>query len=165
MNRDAIQKLYAHLDFVWPQIVNIVSESGPDTLSKPATNSGWPNLRNCLAHFIFAYDRWYAFMADTSQTGVSETVQTLTEIDQARASFRSKIDALLESFSDEELQEIRTFDIDGEKMPYSYGELLAHVALHERGHHGDVTTLFSQLGIEADAAFEYRFLLGREPLP
>ncbi len=67
----------------------------------------------------------------------------------------------MESLSDEELQEIRTFDIDGEKIPYSYGELLAHVALHERGHHGDVTTLFSQLGIEADAAFEYRFLLGR----
>jgi hypothetical protein len=34
--------------------------------------------------------------------------------------------------------------------------------LHERGHHGDVTTLFWQLGVDAETQLEYRFHLGRD---
>jgi len=164
MNRDAIQKLYAHLDFVWPQIVRIISERDADVLTKPAPGSGWPDLRNCLAHLIFAYESWLGFMTARPPTNAGETVRTLAEIDEARASLRGQVDSLLQRLSDDDLQEIRTFDIRGEKMPYSYGELLAHVALHERGHHGDVTTLFWQLGIEADTGFDYRWHLGRQPL-
>ena len=33
----------------------------------------------------------------------------------------------------------------------SIGEMLWHVLLHERGHHGDVSTLLHQLGSEAPA--------------
>jgi uncharacterized damage-inducible protein DinB len=43
----------------------------------------------------------------------------------------------------------------------SRGELVLHLLLHERGHHGDVTTLFWQLGIEPDIGLDYRFHLGR----
>ena len=164
MNREAIQKLYAHIDFVWPQIVQIVSDGGPDVLTKAAPGSGWPNLRNCLAHLLYAYERWLTVLTGEEQGNASEKLQTLGEIDAARAGFRRRIDTLLDGLSDEELQAMRTFVIDEDKMPYSYAELLTHVALHERGHHGDVTTLFWQLGIDADREFDYRFHLGRTPL-
>jgi uncharacterized damage-inducible protein DinB len=165
MNREAIQELYAHIDYVWPQVVEIISESGDATLTKPAPGSGWPNLRNCFAHLIFAYESWLGFMTDTLPTNAWESVQSFSEIDAARAALRGRIDSLLAGLSDDQLAEIRTFNIRGEKMPYSYAELLAHVALHERGHHGDVTTLFWQLAIGDDPSFDYRWHLEREPLP
>ena len=162
MNREAIQSLYRHIDFVWAQIVEIVSARDADVLTKPAPGSGWPSLRNCFAHFLFAYERWLTVLTGQPRGNGSETVGTLADIDAARTAFRGKIDALLASLTDEELAAIRTFEIDGEKMPYSYSELLTHVAIHERGHHGDVTTLFWQLGIDDDTTFDYRFHLGRE---
>jgi uncharacterized damage-inducible protein DinB len=52
-------------------------------------------------------------------------------------------------------------DVDGDPIQYSRGELITHLLLHERGHHGDVTTLFWQLGLEPETLLEYRFHLGR----
>lgn len=78
-------------------------------------------------------------MTSESPTNVAESVQTLSEIDSARSSFRTRVDSLLQGLGDEALQDVRPFTIDDEKMPYSYAELLAHLALHERGHHGDIT--------------------------
>lgn len=164
MNREAIQELYALDDHVWQQVVEIISSASRDALTTDAPGSGWPNLRNCLAHIIFGYDRWLAIMTSEPPTDVAESLQTLSEIAAARSSFRTGVNSLLQSLGDEALQDVRPFTIDDDKMPYSYAELLAHLALHERGHHGDITTLFWQLGIEPDTAFEYRFHLGREPL-
>ena len=39
--------------------------------------------------------------------------------------------------------------------------MITHLLLHERGHHGDVTTLFWQLGFDTETVLEYRFHLGR----
>ena len=49
-------------------------------------------------------------------------------------------------------------DIDGEPILYSPGEILAHVMLHERQHHGDLNTLLYQLGVDIPIV-EYRFSL------
>jgi uncharacterized damage-inducible protein DinB len=63
-------------------------------------------------------------------------------------------------WSDEELSETHDVNIYGEPIRYSRSELIVHLLLHERGHHGDVTTLFWQLGIDAPQ-LEYRFHLRR----
>jgi uncharacterized damage-inducible protein DinB len=97
-------------------------------------------------------------------TGLADAAHALSEIDAARSAARDQLDSLLDGLSDEDLQRVREFEIDGETMPYSYAELFAHLALHERGHHGDVTTLFYQLGVSADTQLEYRFHLGRTPV-
>lgn len=157
MNRTASQRLYAFDDYVWRQVIEIISGTGPDVLAITAPGSGWPSLRNCLAHIIFGYDRWVGIMTATPLSSVSEQVQSLPEIDAARTSLRDSVDSILDGLSDDDLQEIRPFAIDDERMPYSHAELLTHLALHERGHHGDITTLFWQLGLEAATAFEYRF--------
>ena len=49
-------------------------------------------------------------------------------------------------------------DIDGKTILYSPGEILAHVMLHERQHHGDLNTLLYQLGVDIPIV-EYRFSL------
>ena len=164
MDRSAIQDLYSHLDFVWRQIIETVAGAGEDAFTRPAPGSGWPALRDCLAHIVFGYDRWIAIMTAQPMKGWANVASALPEIDAARSLAREEIDSLLGRLSDEQLQQMREFEIDGEKMPYRCAELLTHLALHERGHHGDVTTLFWQLGIDADTALEYRFYLGRKPV-
>jgi uncharacterized damage-inducible protein DinB len=49
-------------------------------------------------------------------------------------------------------------NVDGEVLWYSPGDILAHVLLHERQHHGDVNTLLYQHGIEVPIV-EFRFSL------
>ena len=69
-----------------------------------------------------------------------------------RATFRR----VLDETPDEKLFEpfTRTYDEDGPET-MSLGDILANLLLHERGHHGDFTTLFWQLGIE-QPALDYR---------
>jgi uncharacterized damage-inducible protein DinB len=49
-------------------------------------------------------------------------------------------------------------NVDGRRLLDSPGEILVHVMLHERQHHGDLNTLLYQLGIEIPIV-EYRFSL------
>ena len=49
-------------------------------------------------------------------------------------------------------------NIDGERMPYSPATIFGHVLLHELRHHGDLNTLFYQLGAEGPMV-EYRFFV------
>jgi len=163
VDRTGIRELYAHLDFAWRQIVPAVEEAGEAAFSRPVPGSGWPAPRNCLADIVFGYDRWLAIMTARPSSGVAEGIRTLAGADAARAAVRGQIDALLDSMNDDALQQAREFDIDGVRMPYSYAELLTHLALHERGHHGDITTLLYQLGLNPDRQLDYRFHLGRAP--
>ncbi|MEO6398742.1 MAG: DinB family protein [Tepidiformaceae bacterium] len=161
MDRASIEQLYDHLDFAWRQIVDVIGGAEEDLFTRPAPGSGWPTLRDCLGHIIFGYDRWLSIMANREPTGIAESAISLAAIDSARLACRTEVKALLERLGDSGLQEMRAFSIDDEAMPYTFGELLAHLALHERGHHGDVTTLFYQLGISEEMALEYRFHLAR----
>lgn len=84
------------------------------------------------------------------------------QIEAFRSRVRAELDSRLAAWSDHELATVHDTNIDGETIRYSRGKLITHLLLHERGHHGDVTTLFYQLGIEAETTFEYRFYLERE---
>ena len=69
-----------------------------------------------------------------------------------RSIFRGYFDSL----SDDELTTTREINVDGEMLPYSPADIFAHVLLHELRHHGDMRTLFYQLGSEGPMV-EYRF--------
>ena len=61
MNRDAIEDLYSFTDFIWREIGEAIAAGGGDALlTRPAPGSGWPALRDCLAHMLLAYERWLA---------------------------------------------------------------------------------------------------------
>src|SRR3989442_14361201 len=62
MDRAALFDLYAYTGWAWDQIKAAVPDD--KTLCAAAPGSGWPALRNCLAHIVLAYDRWVPAIVD-----------------------------------------------------------------------------------------------------
>ncbi len=165
MDRVALQDLYDFTGFAWRQVIDAITDAGGDgALTRPAPGSGWPALRDCLGHIVLAYQRWCSGLPERKTLAMDRfdpgAIATLEEIEGHRSVARAEFQSFLDSLPDEELLKVQDFDIDGDDVRYSYGELLTHLLLHERGHHGDVTTLFYQLGMEVPV-IEYRFHLGR----
>src|SRR6266480_601701 len=163
MDRAALLDLYAYTGWAWDQIKSAVPND--ETLRAVAPGSGWPAIRNCLAHIVLAYDRWVPAIVDLQSKPLPELAAddflTWPQIEAQRRRTREALQPHLEAWSDADLRQRHQVDVDGELLPYSRGELVIHLLLHERGHHGDVTTLFWQLGFESETVLEYRFHLGR----
>jgi uncharacterized damage-inducible protein DinB len=163
MDKAALVDLFAYTGWAWDQIRAAIPED--ETLTAVAPRSGWPTLRNCLAHIVLAYDRWVPAIVDLKNRPLPELAPgdflTWPQIDAQRRRTRDVLQPHLEAWTDAELRQRHEVDIDGEAIQYSRGELMTHLLLHERGHHGDVTTLFWQLGFESETLLEYRFHLGR----
>jgi uncharacterized damage-inducible protein DinB len=164
MDRAALLDLFEYTGWVWEQIRTTAPDD--ETLCVVAPGSGWPTLRNCLAHIVLAYDRWVPAIAELRvgrlPAARDDDFNSWRQVEAQRARTRDALRAGIDRWSDDELQELLDVDVDRSPLRYSRAELILHLLLHERGHHGDVTTLFWQLGIEAATAFEYRFHLRRE---
>ena len=164
MDKVALLDLFDYTGWVWEQIRKTVPDD--DTLVAVAPGSGWPTLRNCLAHMILAYDRWVPAIVELKvgplPDAADDDFTTWRQIEAQRARTREALRAGVDGFTEDELQQMQDVNAGGSLVRYSRSELILHLLLHERGHHGDVTTLFWQLGIEADTAFEYRFHLRRD---
>lgn len=115
---------------------------------------------------MLAYDRWVPAIVDLETRPLPHVAdgdfRTWAQIDTQRMRVQEPLRQWLETCSDAELAEQHDVNVDGDVLRYSRGELALHLLLHERGHNGDVTTLFWQLGIEPETWPEYRFHLGRE---
>jgi len=163
MDKAALQDLFAYTDWAWEQIRAAIPDEA--SLRAVAPGSGWPALRDCLAHIILAYDRWLPAIVDLETHALPDVATddflSWDQVDAHRRRTRDPLQAHLESWSDAELGEQHEVNVDGEPVRYTRGELVVHLLLHERGHHGDVTTLFWQLGIDAETQLEYRFYLKR----
>lgn len=164
MDKAALHDLFDYTSFAWEQLKAAVPDD--DVLVAEAPGSGWPSLRNCFAHIILAYDRWVPAIAERKSRPMpnlaSDDFLTWAQVDAHRRRTRDALRSALERWDDGGLAEQHDVDVDGESIRYSRGELITHLLLHERGHHGDVTTLFWQLGIEAETLLEYRFHLVRD---
>ncbi len=79
------------------------------------------------------------------------------DVERYREQVRERFREMLEC-DDDDLYRQRDIDVDGETVSYSHGEILANLLLHERGHHGDISTLFYQLGIDMPN-IDYRFFV------
>ncbi len=112
-----------------------------------------------------AYERWLPAIVELQSRPLpsvgADDLVTWEQIDAARSGVHAKLGTALRGWNDDELALLQDMQIDGEVLRYSRGELIAHLLLHERGHHGDITTLMWQLGIEEELPIEYRFFLGR----
>jgi uncharacterized damage-inducible protein DinB len=155
--------LFEYTGFAWDQFREAVPDDAQ--LARVAPGSGWPALRNCLGHMVLAYERWVPAIIELKTGPLPELADgdfvTWAQIQAHRERVRSRLRNALESWSDRELAVVHEVNVDGDAVRYSRAELVLHLLLHERGHHGDVTTLFWQLGIGADTSLEYRFHLRR----
>ena len=157
MNRGAIEELFTFTDYSWREHEHAIRPLGDDLLTQPAPGSGWPALRDALAHINWAYVRWLADPAGTSDEPV-ERVESWVELEAYRRRVRGHAHAYLDRLGDEELLAPREMDVDGEKLRYRPADIFVHVLLHERQHHGDVNTLLYQHGFEVPIV-EFRFSL------
>jgi uncharacterized damage-inducible protein DinB len=157
MDRAAIEELFTFTDRSWLEYERLIRPLGDRMLTQPAPGSGWPTLRDALAHINWAYIRWLADPARTTDEPVEE-IESWDELDAYRRRLRAHAREYLGSLDDDQLSTPREMDIDGEMMRYSPADILVHVLLHERQHHGDLNTLLYQLDIEVPIV-EYRFSL------
>ncbi len=157
MDRIAIQDLFAFTDYSWGEYERSIRTLGDDALTKPVAGSGWPALRDVLVHINWAYERWLADPAGTTDAE-RPSVRVWDDLDAYRRRVRSRLRGFLDSLSDGELMAPREMTVDGEVLLYSPAEIIVHVLLHERQHHGDINTLLYQLGAEPPIV-EYRFSL------
>jgi uncharacterized damage-inducible protein DinB len=163
MDRAAIEKLFTFTDYSWHEHERVIRPLGDEGLTEPAPGSGWPALRDALAHINWAYIRWLANPAGTTDRPVTQ-VESWDELDAYRRQVRGHARAYLDSLGEEELLTPREMDVDGETLRYSLADIFVHVFLHERQHHGDVNTLLYQHGVEVPIV-EYRFSLPATPPP
>ncbi|HVE76822.1 MAG TPA: DinB family protein [Actinomycetota bacterium] len=162
MRKPELEQLFAYTDYVWNEFRRVLPDS---KLLIIAQHSGWPTVRSCLVHMVMAYERWLPAIVELQSRPLPavgpDDLVTWEQIDAARSRVRATLGDALRGWGDEELALLHDMQIDGEVLRYSRGELIAHLLLHERGHHGDITTLMWQLGIEEELPIEYRFFLGR----
>jgi uncharacterized damage-inducible protein DinB len=164
MDRGAIEELFTFTDHGWRDYESLIRPLGDDLLMRPAPGSGWPALRDALVHINWAYVRWLANPAATTDEPV-EPVTSWQGVDAYRARLRAHARAYLDSLGDDELVTPREMDVDGDTISYSPADIFAHVLLHERQHNGDLNTLLYQLDIEVPIV-EFRFSLPeRHPEP
>ena len=157
MDRASIEELFTFTDYSWRKYESVIRPLGDAILIKAAPGSGWPALRDALAHTNWGYVRWLSDPGRTNDEPVPQ-VTSWAELDEYRGRVRRHAREYLDSLSDGQLVTRREMSVDGEPLWYSPGEIFAHVFLHERQHHGDVNTLLYQLGIEVPVV-EYRFSL------
>jgi uncharacterized damage-inducible protein DinB len=150
MDRRAIEEMYDMTDFTWATYVEFLAKLPEGALRAPVPGSGWPALINAFGHINYAYDRWLHQTLKARAVIVAEPASVadwLTVEDwraQARASFRS----ILDGTPDERLDVADIPVWYDERARMSTADVLTHVLLHERGHHGDISTLFYQQGVE-----------------
>jgi uncharacterized damage-inducible protein DinB len=157
MDRAAIEALWTFTEYSWREYQHVIRSLGDDTLTRPAPGSGWPALRDALTHIVWAYIRWLADPAGTTDESV-ERVESWDELEAYRRRVRDHAREYLDRLDDGELIRPREMNVDGEQRWYSPTDIFVHVFLHERQHHGDLNTLLYQHGVEVPIV-EYRFSL------
>ena len=159
VDRQALQGLFAYTHYTWSEYAEAVKRLGPDALTKPAPGSGWPALRDALGHITWAYQRWLYDPAGTTPGSFdAASVNSWDDLESFRREVRGRFHQYLDSLNDDELTTAREMSVDGTMLPYSPADIFAHVLLHELRHHGDINTLFYQLGAEGPMV-EYRFFV------
>jgi uncharacterized damage-inducible protein DinB len=157
MDREAIEDLFRFTEYSWREYEGVIRPLGNDVLVKPAPGSGWPALRDALAHMTWAHVRWLADPAGTSDEP-QEDVTSWEALEAYRGRVFGHARDYLDALGDEELSTPRPMNVDGETLMYAPADIFVHALLHERQHHGDLNTLLYQLGLEVPIV-EYRFSL------
>jgi uncharacterized damage-inducible protein DinB len=150
VRRDAIEELYDYTDFAWAAMGEAIRGLAAGSLTRSAPGSGWPALGDCLRHIVGAYDGWLhrelklGSLVDPAPTSLT----TWESFDGYRRSVRTTFRRGLDQTPDQSLYEeiTRRYDEEDEPETLSLADILTNLLLHERRHHGDVTTLVHQLG-------------------
>jgi uncharacterized damage-inducible protein DinB len=145
MNRDALLELFDYTTFTWATYGVAMQQLPPDAFVRTIEGSGWTSLKQPLFHIAAGWDEWICELTGAEpQTIECADVATWEELKAIRSKMRPLLLRIIEETPDEELHSTTDATVGGR----SRSDIIAHILLHERGHHGDVTTLLSALGAE-----------------
>lgn len=151
-DRDALSDLFDYTTFTWESYRRTLDRLPPETLTRPLEDAAWPDIAHLLFHLAAAWDD---FLRDS--LGLADeidwtagSVETWADLQQVRDRVRGWLRRLIDETPDEQLHAPRTHERwANASMSASLAEVLAHILLHERGHHGDVATALTRLGARA----------------
>ncbi len=161
MDRSALEELFAYTEFSWSRHARVMEGLTSEQFRAAVGTSGWPSLHQAFFHATGAYDFWLNHagalglgdMAHPGDEGFATWAEMAAYRELTRRAFRTALDV-----DDAELYRKRAFDFGEGPESLSRADVLANLVIHERGHHGDISTLLYQLGIKAPVV-DYRYFL------
>ncbi len=163
MRRDAIQELLDYTGWAWERIERVIDRLPDGTFARGLEESGWPSLFDCVAHFTTAYDGWlnadWGLALGEVRYAGDEAAANWATMKSYRAECREMFRQAL-MVDDSTLYAKRRFDFEEGSEDLSRADILANLVLHERGHHGDLNTLFHQLGVKS-YMIDFRYFVSR----
>lgn len=163
MDRNAIEELFAYTGYAWDRIARVIDTLPAGQFSARIPGSGWPALRDCFEHWLAAYDGWinaeWGLALGTLLYPGQDNLQSWEQIRAYRVPLRQ---AFLDAFDcpDDVLYAKREYRLDDTPEQLSRADILTNLLLHERGHHGDLNTMFHQLGVRSFYV-DYRYFISR----
>jgi uncharacterized damage-inducible protein DinB len=167
-DRDALRELLDYTDFTWAAYGNAVRTLPAGALTRPVAGSGWPSLHLALFHIAAAWDGWICDRLGTPLTTPQPAdVASWDHIAGIRATLRPLLRHIVEETPDDALHaptQTMSPATPAERVE-SIAGVAAHILLHERGHHGDVTTLLHAHGAQPPPVdyLVYAFFRSRRP--
>jgi uncharacterized damage-inducible protein DinB len=164
MDRTALEELFAYTDFAWARFAHAIDANGGNELvNRAAPGSGWPTLRAALVHVVSVYDGWlngeWALNLGERPPFKRSEVHTWDQLQEYREITRATYQRALH-VDDAVFHEVHVIEAGYGPERMRHRDILANILLHERGHHGDLTTLLYQLGVPAPLV-DYRFFITR----
>jgi uncharacterized damage-inducible protein DinB len=155
LNREALSELYEYGDFVWAAYDRSVRALPEGSIGKALPGSGWPALIDAFRHIVSGTDGWLHNALGLGPVLVEkpEALSDWAAVDALRQQLREETGRLLSKLSDDDLfvGRHKVFS-ESPGATMSIADVLLHLALHDRGHYGDISTLLYQLGAEPPAA-------------
>jgi uncharacterized damage-inducible protein DinB len=168
LNREALRELCDYTDFTWAAYANAVRALPPGAFTQPVEGSGWPSLHLALFHIAAAWDGWICARAGVPlTTSQPADVTSWEQLEAIRGALRPPLRRIIEETPDDALHAPTQTMSPGTpaERSESIAGVAAHILLHERGHHGDVTTLLHALGGQPPNVdyLVYAFFRSRRP--
>ncbi len=162
MDREAINELFDYTGWAWERIARLIDEQPAELYAKPMDASGWPSIAACLSHAVSAYDGWLNGEWGQIRAGeLSYPAEWPKPVDdwdamkayhqRVRETFRAVLDV-----PDTVLFQEHTIDDGFGPESLTRADIIANLLIHERGHHGDLNTLFHLHGVRS-YYIDYRF--------
>jgi uncharacterized damage-inducible protein DinB len=159
MKRDGITELFDYTGWAWERFERIIDGLPEGAYADPVAGSGWPSIAACMTHFVAAYDGWINHEFGGLNLGEMSYPATYPEPVTSWADMKTYYQRCRDSFRralalpDDQFYAKKTYDIQEQPgdppEELSPADILANLVIHERGHHGDLSTLFHTLGVRS----------------
>ena len=152
MDRDALRELFDYTSFTWASYGNALAQLPGDAFGREVDGPGWPSLRDALFHVATGWDDWLRdrLGADHPLDATAGSIESWDALQPHRERTRNWFRRVLDETPEAKLHERDVAVFQG--MRVSVEEVLVHILLHERAHHGDINGLLERAGAQLPAS-------------